>query len=153
MIDIKLLQDALRGCTGHLERFRADHIALDLDNLAKVIVITMSITIIIQTLRSCQASQSQPLPSPNKPRVMSKPVPKRKAPHEILLQYMHPSTSLWPPAYLRAFSAARDGDGIVRIGMYRLARDLQRGRIVLRGGYEVCLAATGLAGVDNRCLT
>ena len=102
----------------------------------------VTITLIVIVLK--QHASHNSLPSPSKPKFHSTKAHQptsnhahRKAPHEILLQYIHPSTSLWPPTYLRAFAAAQDGDGVVRIGMGMLVRDIRLGRVVVRGDFEV----------------
>lgn len=64
------------------------------------------------------------------------------APHQVLQRYIHPSTSLWPPTYLRAFAAAQASkDGVIHLSLKELVKDVKRGRIVLRYGEAVRIDA------------
>lgn len=55
-------------------------------------------------------------------------------PHILLLNHLHPMTSLWPPSYLRAFERAERGDGVVRLDEKVVERDLSEGVVALRCG-------------------
>ena len=57
-------------------------------------------------------------------------------PHVRLLESrgLHPTTSLWPGYYLRAFNAAEKGDGVIRLDRRVVERDLRDGVVAVRGG-------------------
>lgn len=54
-------------------------------------------------------------------------------PHAVLLRYIHPSTSLWPEGYLRAFDiASRSDSGRIRLSVKMVVDDLLSVKVILR---------------------